>query len=78
MSRNITKDVMFDRDYEYRNYSDYQYDDFYVDDDDEIVSVNYEEDDNSVDRYLDDYYKKHEAEFDVYLERIRRFEEEGK
>lgn len=43
MSRNITKDVYMDNDYEYRNYSDYQYDDFYMDDDDEIVSVNYED-----------------------------------
>lgn len=44
MSRNITKDVMFDNDYEYRNYSTSPYVDFYMDDDDEIVSVNYEDD----------------------------------
>ena len=50
MSRNITKDVFFDNDYEYRNYSDQNYVDFYMDDDDEIVSVNYEDD-------FGDYYK---------------------
>lgn len=50
MSRNITKDVFVDNDYEYRNYSDQNYVDFYMDDDDEIVSVNYEDD-------FGDYYK---------------------
>lgn len=44
MSRNITKDAYLDNDYEYRNYSDQNYVDFYMDDDDEIVSVNYEYD----------------------------------
>lgn len=44
MSRNITKDVFMDNDYEYRNYNDSNYVDFYMDDDDEIVSVNYEDD----------------------------------
>lgn len=44
MSRNITKDVFVDNDYEYRNYSDQNFVDFYMDDDDEIVSVNYEDD----------------------------------
>lgn len=77
MSRNITKDVYMDNDYEYRNYSDQNYVDFFMDDDDEIVSVNYEGED-SIDRYLDDYYKKHEAEFALYLERIKNFENEGK
>lgn len=43
MSRNITKDVFVDNDYEYRNYSDQNFVDFYMDDDDEIVSVNYED-----------------------------------
>lgn len=43
MSRNITNDVFFDNDYEYRNYSGDNYVDFYMDDDDEIVSVNYED-----------------------------------
>lgn len=44
MCRNITKDVFMDNDYEYRNYSDQNFVDFYMDDDDEIVSVNYEDD----------------------------------
>lgn len=44
MSRNITKDVFMDNDYEYRNYSDSNYVDFFMDDDDEIISVNYEDD----------------------------------
>lgn len=58
MSRNITKDVYIDNDYEYRNYSDQNYVDFYMNDDDEIDSVNYEYDFGDYYTNIDDFEKE--------------------